>query len=614
MRHFFVFLLIVVTILSCRQKEKPLLLGLKQAESLMQQHPDSALAILKAMEKPAPSDKLNNVTWCLLVTQAEDKNYVRHTSDSLITVALNYFGMQGDLNRKAQTLFYAGQVYNDLKDYEKASACYIRAKDLATKLPDYRLRFLISGNLGMLYAYRKTLKEDAKQELREAYSYALLSRDSSRIAGSLCTLGRVYSLFGQWDSVAWFYDQAIQIAGQAHDKKQLAVALSEVASAYEKLAKPQQALRALRSSMKLERDAGHSSSAQAFLSLGSIFRSINKPDSAVIYLNKALNTSNLYTIRDTYWQLYRLYKKNGQYQKALVYDELYREYADSVRGQAHSIELKEIQERYNNEKLANENSLLRIRHKSMLNTLLLVIIIILLLATALLFWSHRKLMDKERLLQKIKAELQTHLAKLQENEETIKKNEATLKKLVQQQNRLSRTGAPDEIEAIHRKNSLLQGQNELLSEKIKAYTQVLQEKELKLASYKKLQKQNEKLSRHEQFLLKQLEKQFGVLKTLRRTTKPIDENEWPEIVRSINLLNNNFTQRLQKLVPSLSEQDIRCCCLIKLRLQTASIAGRMAVSPASVTKRKQRIRKRIAQNTGELSSPGDSLDDFIVMF
>jgi DNA repair exonuclease SbcCD ATPase subunit len=250
----------------------------------------------------------------------------------------------------------------------------------------------------------------------------------------------------------------------------------------------------------------------------------------------------------------------------------------------------------------------------MLNTLLLVIIIILLLATALLFWSHRKLMDKERLLQKIKAELQTHLAKLQENEETIKKNEATLKKLVQQQNRLSRTGAPDEIEAIHRKNSLLQGQNELLSEKIKAYTQVLQEKELKLASYKKLQKQNEKLSRHEQFLLKQLEKQFGVLKTLRRTTKPIDENEWPEIVRSINLLNNNFTQRLQKLVPSLSEQDIRCCCLIKLRLQTASIAGRMAVSPASVTKRKQRIRKRIAQNTGELSSPGDSLDDFIVMF
>lgn len=200
MNHPIFYFLIVLSVIPCSRREVTLLPEFRQVEAVMWEHPDSALALLGSMQKPSPSDELNDATWCLLMTQAQDRNYIKHISDSLITIALNYFEGYGDPVRKAMAYFYAGQVYNDLKQPEAAITWYLKAKEASEKTNNHRLTSLICSNLGMLYAYRRELKNDARQELWNAYNYALISRDSSRISSSLCTLGRVYSLFGQWDS------------------------------------------------------------------------------------------------------------------------------------------------------------------------------------------------------------------------------------------------------------------------------------------------------------------------------------------------------------------------------------------------------------------------------
>ena len=71
----------------CTEQPKELLPELSYAESLMQRCPNSALVVLDSMEVPSPSDKFQYATWCLLITQARDKNYIKHTSDSLINIA-----------------------------------------------------------------------------------------------------------------------------------------------------------------------------------------------------------------------------------------------------------------------------------------------------------------------------------------------------------------------------------------------------------------------------------------------------------------------------------------------------------------------------------------------
>jgi hypothetical protein len=48
------------------------------------------------------------------VTQARDKNYVEHTSDSVIDIAVRYFVGQEDPHRKAHAYYCKGRVLSDL--------------------------------------------------------------------------------------------------------------------------------------------------------------------------------------------------------------------------------------------------------------------------------------------------------------------------------------------------------------------------------------------------------------------------------------------------------------------------------------------------------------------
>ena len=52
--------------------------------------------------------------YALLLTQAEDKNYILHTSDSLINIAVCYYDSIQDTDLSAKSHYYLGRVYQDL--------------------------------------------------------------------------------------------------------------------------------------------------------------------------------------------------------------------------------------------------------------------------------------------------------------------------------------------------------------------------------------------------------------------------------------------------------------------------------------------------------------------
>lgn len=584
--------------------------GFRQSEAVMWEHPDSALTLLETMKKPSSSDELNDATWCLLTTQAQDRNYIKHTSDSLITIALNYFEGHGNPAQKATTYFYAGQVYNDLKQPEAAITWYLKAKEASEKTNNHRLTSLICSNLGMVYAYRRPLKDDAKKELRNAYDYAVMSYDSSRISSSLCTLGRIYGVFGQWDSVVYFYTEAMRMAEQVNDLRSLSNAQSEIAEAYIQSGIPERAIDLLNNSITLSKEEKFGGLAQSYLSLGKVYRNLHKSDSAVVCLNKALDTYNLYTTRDAYWHLYHLSKENGHYEAAIGYNELYQKYADSIRGLAHSTEIKEIQEKYDNEKLVNENNLLQIKQENIIRTSMFIMIILVTSTSFLIIKSQRKLLNKERLLQKIKDELQMHEVKLKENEATIRNNQEKMI-LLQKDLSADQKNRSIEIEKLHQENQSIQYQNEILKEKVQAYTVALKENEQKIASYNKLTEQIGALTQREKFLKEELEKNNEILKQLQFSNHAIKPELWPEIIAAVDKLNTNFTHRLKEQTPTLSKTDLQYCCLIRQKLQTSVIAKLTAVSPGSVTKRKQRIRNKINQHISIHLGEEQSLDAYI---
>ena len=98
------------------------------------------------------------------------------------------------------------------------------------------------------------------------------------------------------------------------------------------------------------------------------------------------------------------------------------------------------------------------------------------------------------------------------------------------------------------------------------------------------------------------------MKELRLSPKYIKtQGEWEDIIEAVNVLYDNYTIRLNQRYQSLTESDIQICILIKLHLNNSTIATLIGISPASVTKRKQRLKERMGLDLGE----NDSLDMYL---
>ena len=252
---------------------------MSRAESLIQHNTDSALMILDSMEVPSPSDKFQYATWCLLITQARDKNYIKHISDSLINMALDYFEKQDDPVRKATALYYEGRVNHDLNNAEEAADYYLRARDAAKNTTDYRLLCLINIHLGTLYAYRG-LADLALKAYENAYDYSIQLKDSTLISNSYSCLGRVSMLNNDWTKGLGYYKKAIGIAEQTGSLKALTLAYGEIVTVYRSLSMLDSCMYYLDKSKKIEEKHDISALPQTYLGIGETYYCMGQSDSA----------------------------------------------------------------------------------------------------------------------------------------------------------------------------------------------------------------------------------------------------------------------------------------------------------------------------------------------
>lgn len=212
---------------SCRQERREILPEFSAIESIMWDHPDSALALLERMPKPVPSDELNDATWCLLYTQAWDKNYKKHTSDSLIQVAHRYFDKREDGFRKAQAWFYKGSVWKDLGKLEGATECYVRAKRLIGSFDDPLFASLICQTLGSVYREQKVY-DQAFELFREAIHHITQVPRCDSWSHAYSQLGRTFEECGQLDSARYYFERSLENAEMIKDLRVQSMALGEL--------------------------------------------------------------------------------------------------------------------------------------------------------------------------------------------------------------------------------------------------------------------------------------------------------------------------------------------------------------------------------------------------
>ena len=95
--------------------------ALKNAEVLMDERPDSALAILTSMPQNKLITRELKARYSLLYAAALDKNYIDTTNLDIILPAIEYYSKYGTPVEKMKTYFYAKLIHKCLQQLKSGN-------------------------------------------------------------------------------------------------------------------------------------------------------------------------------------------------------------------------------------------------------------------------------------------------------------------------------------------------------------------------------------------------------------------------------------------------------------------------------------------------------------
>ncbi len=582
---------------------------LAKAEAIMYRYPDSALHILQGIQPDNPSDNEQYATWALLMTQAQYKNQIEQ-SDSLINIAYSYFINQDNAQRKALALYYKGILCHESHHAEDALSFYLEATAEIEKTNDYQLGFLINSEIGLMYLYRK-LNDYAMEYFEKAHHNAELSNNQTYIAFSFIYIARAFSQKKQYNKAIEYYEKAIKIGQVNNYPTILASAMNETSFLFLKIGENKKALQYAKDCIKIKKTD------QRIFSLGDTYRYLKMYDSAYFYLNQASLSPNIHTARSAYQALFYISQEEKDYKKAVEYSNKLWFYQDSIGKTDRNKALIEMQEKYDQQKIINENNLSQIKKDRIIRNVLIALIILSFIIAITNYLYQRKIVSQKQERLEKEEKIRYFTMKIHENETLINRNKMRIEELTIQmegsQEIKEQWKEQNKIrQEIQQQNEMLKLENNKLQNHISNYAQSLKEKSKELEAMEHLSEENQYLHKREAFLCNQLINQTELFNKL-KTTKYIDDQLWQEIKEKIDLLFDNYTKRLYHQIPSLTDGDIQICCLIKLRFSNGDIAKMLAISPTSVSKRKLRLKERIVQEIGSLGE-NQSLDLWLMEY
>lgn len=129
-----------------------------------------------------------------------------------------------------------------------------------------------------------------------------------------------------------------------------------------------------------------------------------------------------------------------------------------------------------------------------------------------------------------------------------------------------------------------------------AHTQELEAMRLSEAA-----KANEDLMREENIKLQKLyyEHLYAIILPILNANRGknghinLEDSSWELIEKNTDMVLPGFTSRLRRQHPVLTNEDVRFCCLIMMRVPNALLADVYGIAPSSVAMRKQRMKKKL---------------------
>ena len=581
MKKNIVFLLILIPIIwiSCDGMGHQTI-DFRKVENLMPQHPDSALMLLEQIENKENLSRKDKAHYSLLLTEAEDKTYVTHTTDSLISIAADYYEKTDDLGRKAKAWYYKGRINQDLGHPLKAQEYYLKALRDEEKIEDHALLGRIHNHIGMLYAYQKVYEKALPFQKKAVENFHLIN-DSTGQVFALRDLGRTFLMLGLQDSSIICNQKAIALMR----KRIIPSVYTELAGLYIDRQRMEEAHGLLRTS--LQNVAKPQAKYPVYLVLGELYKKSGQIDSARFYLQACINSAPLPETRaGGLFHLKEIALEKGQWEQAALLSKQYELLKDSIEQGKNAESIRNVQAFYSYNEIEQdlwEARLYASKQKSFYS--LLITACLFLLTVALLRFIHYR-RERKNLLQRLKA-----------NEEQIQRNEQTLKNIsdvkdsLQNEIQIYKT---TERQLSKEKDEQLKRTNEEIRQKIMQLEKLSHTKDELEKNLLTLRSENSNLKKREQAREEERKKieESERLQNERLYDKfrspagwePTD-TDWHKLFISVDKLYPKMVTTLQKST-SLNESERKICYLSKIGVKPGAIEILLGKGNVSVYSKK----------------------------
>ena len=189
---------------------------LRRAEALMESDAKAASAVLDSI-RPTTLRGEARARYALLHTQADYKNYVPLTTDSLILIATRHYGTRRKTLPAALSQYYLGCTYKDMGRDLDAIDALLRATIL---FPDSTNKYYAYSfsELGLLYLSHKMGNEATKA--LETYRQIIIDEgDVEKLSNASYQLGRAYLYTNDSEKALAAFKEVISLPSSSQQRR-----------------------------------------------------------------------------------------------------------------------------------------------------------------------------------------------------------------------------------------------------------------------------------------------------------------------------------------------------------------------------------------------------------
>lgn len=559
-------MVLFVLLSSCNRTNRS---GLHHAEAIMEAHPDSALNLLERDSARICRNGRNaRMIFRLLKTEAEDKCFITHNSDSAMLAVTNYFDRYGTSRQKARSHYLLGQVNLNMNQYATALNCFDDVLSMNETTDSVVNRYKARSASWAAGVYENLKIYDTNLHYcKLQYYYALKSDAPSMIVYALRDLGRAYGYLNKVKPAVNYYLRAAKKAKDLCSNELYNMVMDELAGYYLENRMPYEAHKVMAD--KPYGSVRQNLSMHSFV-MANYYDQIGNTDSAMHYYEKDLMYGTLAAKKTTYLNMARCYARNNDMKLVDCYEKFALSSKELEKGQTvvYTDFIENIEKNFD---IEEEKASL---FKGLI--LMMVVVVVVSILSIILFSRYKK---RQREIRKQRKRIDIFLKQRDEGITRIRENEAQIQKL----------------------KDVLSVSNATITNLKRQLVQV---------EIEKLQKQNEQIEIEKQHK-SLLESEFlnsSIYRKFHSKGFVPSNQDINDLARELNRVYNGFTLAIRDTCPKITFFELQVCCLIKIGLSLKDISNMTSYQPSSLAMLRKRLYKRAFNKNGSASD----WDDYII--